>query len=106
MFRVVREFVEVPKFLLVCDNVNCMASATGDANIESPKVMMETQTTFIDRAVKEGWIIGLAGQICPGHAALLAKRVEEGKQLVKAPDPYEAVKFGKAANPSIHRVER
>lgn len=83
MFKVVREFVDIPLFLLVCDNRNCAAMARGEVSFVNEEETALYQRSFLTNATKDGWMIGLDAQLCPGHAKLHKEMVERGKERGK-----------------------
>jgi len=99
MFKVIKEFVPQPMWLLMCDNRHCAASATQPANLTNPDDARLSQSTFLKNAGNEGWAIGLDVQLCPGHAAIVKQQAEEaverGKQQVVTANGGDVARFGK-----------
>jgi hypothetical protein len=76
MFRIVKEFVPQPSFLVVCDHAHCGVHIS---QILTPGADLEVQAgVFIHTATDSGWALSMMGQLCPGHnpAQAEAKRVE------------------------------
>jgi hypothetical protein len=99
MFKVIREFVPAPMFLMMCDNRSCAASATMPANFANAEELRLSQDSFLKQAVKDGWVIGLDAQLCPGHAELArvqaAEARERGRQRVEPANGMDTARFGK-----------
>ncbi len=97
MFKVVREYIDQPIFLLMCDNRNCGAMARGLVNLSNKEEYALSHSTFLRAAAKDGWTIGLEGQMCPGHSALMQQQAEaaeeRGKMEVREEKKEEPVRL-------------
>jgi hypothetical protein len=99
MFKCVTEFVPSPLYVLICDNRNCLATAQGEVSLANEEEMQLSQRSFIAKAQKDGWMVGLDAQLCPGHGKLyrdqVQRRKEAGAQVVTPASFNDALKFGK-----------
>jgi hypothetical protein len=75
MFKVVTEVLEgeKPGFLMVCDHMNCGATATMPADVSSAEALRKDQAVFISKAMQAGWAVGLDAQLCPPHKDRMVK---------------------------------
>lgn len=95
MFKVIKEFVPEPMYLMMCDNRNCSMSATGQADLASADGLKLSQSQFLKSATEQGWAIGLDAQLCPAHAEVAKKQREERRSVVVMPSGAEAAQFGR-----------
>lgn len=79
MFRVVSEFVENPHYLLICDDPRCGCVFEHGLPAEPTE---NPENDALKAAHKEGWLISIGRQICPGHA----KQLREIEALMKQRD--------------------
>lgn len=95
MFKVVKECIETPVYLMMCDHRNCARTMTGQMSDDPADKEKERQVQqmFIKSAAAQGWLIGLDAQLCPAHAAVLGKPQE--KKLVQV-----------ASNADVREVRR
>ena len=91
MFKVVREYVDSPMYLMMCDNRACAATATGPANLANADDTRLSQSSFLKAAAKDGWGVGLDAQLCPGHAALALQQAADAKERGRQEAPLVGV---------------
>jgi len=80
MFKIIRDFVQNPQFLAMCDE-SCGQYVTlpFDATQEDAQ-----QGLFVLGLQRNGWKVGLDRQVCPLHVAKLAETSRERK-LIELP---------------------
>jgi hypothetical protein len=65
MFKVIRDFVDRPKFLMLCDR-SCGQFAIVD--LQQPGVNEDAQQVmWANGLIQQGWKITLSEQVCPQH---------------------------------------
>lgn len=96
MFRVIQSFVDPvvgPEYLIMCDNRTCAYTAKGPAKLETATTIKESQQSFVSVATRDGWLIGLDAQLCPGHA--------DQQRKADAMERADREKANGSSNPSL-----
>ena len=66
MFKVVRDYVEQPQFLIMCDAA-CAKYIAAPFTAGAEPLEQGQQINFIQSAAQQGWKIALGQQLCPQH---------------------------------------
>lgn len=81
MFKVIRDFVPRPQFMIMCDRACGNYAAVNVA--EGPPQLEEGHQAVWARSLQEiGWKITLSEHVCPAHT----KQDKEGKSLIVMPN--------------------
>ncbi len=88
MFKVIRDFIDKPLFLVMCD---CSCGIYVVNAFEPGPTEEGLQAAFAGQLIKDGWKITLAQQICPAHV----KKEADAGRLIVLPDFAAAARLGK-----------
>ena len=80
MFKVIRDFVEKPRFLIICDR-SCGTYAFAEIGAASGASDIQNQAHWARTLQEQGWSITLAEHVCPAHV----KKDKEGESLIVLP---------------------
>lgn len=81
MFKVIRDFVPIQQFLVMCDE-SCGQYFSSPFDPAAPEDAQ--QAAFVAFVIQQGWKIRFDRQLCPLHAAK-AKAAEERAALLALP---------------------
>jgi hypothetical protein len=80
MFKIIRDFVQVPQFLAMCDEAcGQYVALPFEASEEQAQ-----QGLFVLGLERTGWKVGLDRQLCPLHVARLAETTSQ-RRLIELP---------------------
>ena len=85
MFRIVRDFVKWPSFLIVCDCISCGVFLTKPVPQFDATVTTDPTASFVEDCKQAGWQVGLDQQICPEHAKAIRQYADREK-LIHLPE--------------------
>lgn len=81
MFKVIRDFVNQPRFLMMCDPA-CGTYSFVDVPAGPEQSEDAAQAIWARELTKQGWRITLSEQVCPAHV----KQDREGASLIITPN--------------------
>lgn len=69
MIRLVKEFVEKPCLLAMCERDDCGVSAMAEIVLSTDGPVMDKQIgAFVGTIQQQGWLVNIFTHLCPGHA--------------------------------------